>query len=248
MYVSAITHKGKVRKNNEDFYFIDTENQNLFIVADGMGGAAAGEVASKTAVDTVVSSLFTTKVTTENVVKKIREAIKKANRIIYEMAQEKEELNGMGTTLTMAYFIDDEIYIAHVGDSRAFIMNEEKIKQITVDHTLVEELVRNGSIKREDISTHPRKNVILRALGTEVDVEIDIFELENNNDKVVLCSDGLSNYVEAGEILDISNSSKNAYYMCKKLVRLANDRGGKDNITVVAIDIKAMSKEVNKRG
>lgn len=224
---------GTVRSLNEDYVGLSEEkNYRLYIVADGMGGHNAGEIASKLAVDSVKEFV---KDNFENLRLQVLErAIKYANDKIFSYSILHEECQGMGTTLTACMQIKDNLLIANVGDSGCFGINDNEIVKITKDHSLVQELIDSGTITEEQGRNHPKKNIITRALGTTSSVEVDIFVLNNNKyKKYLLCSDGLSNELTNLDILNTVRSASDLNLVCEKLVSLAKDRGGRDNITVL---------------
>lgn len=240
MNTFSITDTGRVRTNNQDSMFCE-ENAvgnfpNLFLVADGMGGHKAGDMASRMCVEEVVHQIQTTDKKTP--VGVFEEAVEKANRMICERASENPELSGMGTTLVAATIEKETAYIVNVGDSRLYLLRDT-LQQITTDHSLVEEMVQSGEIGKEEMRTHPNKNIITRALGTDLEVQPDCFEIEvRQGDVLLLCSDGLSNMLEdeAMEVI-IKNHRENIEEAGNELVRQANEAGGKDNITVVLIEL-----------
>ena len=224
---------GIVRSLNEDYAgYIEEDNYKLYVVADGMGGHKAGEVASKMAVNSVEEYV---KENYENDGSNVLEnAILFANEKIYDNAKGGLEYKGMGTTLVAALVYEDKIIIANVGDSSCFGINDSDIIKITKDHSLVQELIDSGSITEEEGRSHPQKNVITRALGTNNVVNVDIFEINRNvYDKYLLCTDGLSNEVLKEEMLREINNINDYNAACDKLVLLAKNRGGRDNITVL---------------
>lgn len=237
----ALTDIGRRRQLNQDFiYCSETPVGNLpnvFIVADGMGGHKAGDYASVLAVETVVEEIGAS--FEKSPVKILEHAIKKANTVLRQRASENDSLSGMGTTLVAAACIGRYLEVANVGDSRLYVVNDE-ITQITVDHSLVEEMVRMGGIDREEARNHPDKNIITRAVGAKDDVEIDFFNLElQTGDTVLLCSDGLTNMVDDEMILRIIKNGGNLRDRVEELVETANRNGGKDNISVVIIELLA---------
>lgn len=242
----SITDVGKERKLNQDYVFTSEipvgKLANLFIVADGMGGHNAGDYASKYTIETIVEEIEKSKDT--SVVKILEKAIQSANRHIRKKSQESEGLNGMGTTVVAATIHGDEICVANVGDSRLYVINQE-IKQITEDHSLVEEMVRMGGIRREQARSHPKKNIITRAIGAEDELEIDFFQVKlKKGDFVLLCSDGLTNMIEDEEIRMILQGQRDIVEKAEALVATANNNGGKDNIAVILIE--PFADEVNK--
>lgn len=234
----SITDVGQKRKMNQDYVFASAEPvgklPNLFIVADGMGGHNAGDFASKFTVDTLVETIRMSGET--NPIKLMRKAIEFANASLIKKAQEEAALKGMGTTLVAATIIKNYLYVANVGDSRLYVIGEE-IKQITKDHSLVEEMVRLGEIKKEDAKNHPDKNIITRAIGAKLNVDIDFFDVKLfEKDIVLICSDGLTNMIEDSDIKLILKIEEELPDKAKKLVDAANENGGKDNIAVVLVE------------
>ncbi len=233
----SITDIGQKRKQNQDYVFTSEiplgPLSNLFIVADGMGGHNAGDYASKHAIERIVEEVEKSK---DSPVETLERAIQSANRYIRVKSRENEDMNGMGTTVVAATITDDVMYVANVGDSRLYIINTE-IKQITVDHSLVEEMVRMGGINREQAREHQDKNIITRAIGAEDELEIDFFQVGlKKGDFILLCSDGLTNMIEDEDIRMILLGQKDIVGKAEALVEAANRNGGKDNITVVLIE------------
>ena len=244
MEIGVKTSKGKIREINQDSYYISAdENCPLFIIADGMGGHKAGEVASKLAVE-IISSSFENQIKNiemddNSIINAIKNSIWRANDEIYRKSIENEEYSGMGTTVTMAYETNGNIFIGHVGDSRAYLLRDNTLYQITKDHSLVEELVKNGSITREEARFHPQKNIITRAVGTDKEVEIDLIVKEKSKgDILLLCTDGLTNMLNDEEIKELLIINDDMQKACELLVQLSNEKGGLDNISVVAIKFK----------
>ncbi len=242
MKAFSITDIGMKRHMNQDYVFA-SENAvgnfpNLFIVADGMGGHKAGDYASRVCVKTLLESVANSTLKTQIGV--LEEAIAAANMRIYEDAAGNSDLEGMGTTLVAAVVMNNNVlYVANVGDSRLYVVDEEEIRQITEDHSLVEEMVKNGELDRNEVRFHPNKNVITRAVGTAKVVVADYFEVQlKPGDKILLCSDGLSNMIEDGEMQYIVNYyEEDVEKAAAKLVKKANDNGGKDNISVVLVQV-----------
>ena len=238
MRVYSATNIGMKRKMNQDYVFASQTPvgnlPNLFAVADGMGGHNAGDYASSHAVRILVDEIRED--TDYNPVKVIRHAIETANTEIIEQAQKDEKLRGMGTTMVVATIVGQYAYVANVGDSRLYLIRDD-IRQITKDHSLVEEMVRSGKLKKEEARKHPNKNVITRAVGVEREVNIDFFDLRvRKGDKILLCSDGLSNMLEDSEICAIVKSGGDVEERARKLITAANQNGGKDNISVVLVE------------
>lgn len=239
MRVYSATDVGQKRKMNQDYVFVSQSPvgnlPNLFVVADGMGGHNAGDFASSHAVKTLVDEI--SEDADFNPVKVIRHAIETANTEIVDQAQNDIHLRGMGTTIVVATIVGHYAYIANVGDSRLYVVQDE-IHQVTRDHSLVQEMVRMGELKEEEARNHPDKNIITRALGAERTVDIDFFDLKLEPGSVILmCSDGLSNMVEDSKLQQIILSpGKELYEKGEELLREANQNGGKDNIAVVLIE------------
>lgn len=240
MRVYCETNKGLMRENNEDNLIVEESYRyNLYAVADGMGGHKAGEVASSIAIETI-KDYFKKSSQKEDFKAPsfIIESIEAANDRIREEAMNKDECSGMGTTITMAV-VDlslDIAYIANVGDSRAYILKDDEIIQVTEDHTYVNELLKDGKITPEEAKHHPKRNVITRAVGSEEYVQADIFEIELfDNDVILLCTDGLTTHLPDEKILSTIKE-----YGCsesvQRLIKLANDNGGTDNITIIIVD------------
>ena len=229
---------------NQDYVFASQDTvgnlPNLFAVADGMGGHNAGDYASSHAVRILVDEIRED--TDYNPVKVIRHAIETANTEIIEQAQKDEKLRGMGTTMVVATIVGQYAYIANVGDSRLYVVNQE-IRQITKDHSLVEEMVRMGEMDKETARNHRDKNIITRAIGAVPEVDVDFFEINlNPEDEILMCTDGLTNMVEDADIRNIMLSQRDIAEQAERLVKTANENGGKDNITVIVI--KPFSDEV----
>lgn len=237
MRSSGKTDTGNKRNNNQDSIFFSDQPigplPNLYIVADGMGGHKAGDRASKMAIDITVD--FVKNSTLENPIAVLKRAMIYANNEIYKVASKDPELTGMGTTMVVAVAQEGKLYVANVGDSRLYVVNSE-IKQITMDHSLVEELIRKGELERKRGRNHPEKNIITKAMGSKEEVIPDFFEIDiNSEDKYLLCSDGLSNMVEDDEIRDIVVDNYKLEDIAQALVDRANYYGGSDNISVVVI-------------
>lgn len=237
MQYGAVTDIGMRRRINEDNYYInDSEVFPYAIVADGMGGHQAGEVASMMVVDIIENHLRKNLNDNLDYVEAgevVRQAFISANSIIYNYAKNHYKIMGMGTTTTFSMIYRDKIITAHVGDSRAYMIGGD-IKQITKDHSYVQELVSRGEISQEMAKNHPKKNYITRAMGAEDTVKVDITIKPYGGETILLCSDGLTNFVEDDEIMEYVKRENMLEESCKGLVDLANSRGGGDNITVVA--------------
>lgn len=233
------TDVGNVRAVNQDvIFYSDTPVgalANLFIVADGMGGHRAGDVASALTVDTIVSYIRQSEET--NPITLMEEGIRRANLAVIDKAFEDEDYEGMGTTVVAATLKEDLLYVANVGDSRLYLLDEE-IHQITRDHSYVADLVSMGQLDRENARESQKKNIITRAVGAEPEVTPDFFEVEvKPNDRFLLCSDGLTNMVRDDEIKKIILSEDDINDAVVKLIDLANEHGGKDNISAVLASV-----------
>ncbi|MDO4519098.1 MAG: Stp1/IreP family PP2C-type Ser/Thr phosphatase [Eubacteriales bacterium] len=235
MRIYSTTDVGQKRQVNQDYVYASAEPvgnlPNLFIVADGMGGHNAGDYASSHAVQTIVKEIEEDR--DYNPVKVIRHAIETANTKIIEDANNDVRLKGMGTTMVVATIVGHYAYVANVGDSRLYVI-QGQIRQVTKDHSLVQEMVRMGEISEEEARKHPDKNIITRALGAESTIDIDFFDLKLEPESCILmCSDGLSNMVSDEEIEQIVLSEDTIENRGKLLVERANSNGGKDNIAIV---------------
>ena len=237
MFVISKTHVGMVRTVNEDALL--TTGPELFALADGMGGYAAGETASREALQVLQQEAEKFKeLTGTELCTAMRETVQQANKHIRQMAQNEIQYHDMGTTLVAVYLAaDGKAYAVNVGDSRLYVIGE-KIQQITRDHSLVQEMVRMGELDPEQARKHPKKNIITRALGAEKTVDIDFFDLKlEPGDVVLMCSDGLSNMVEDSQLREIiSDTSTDLDEKGRILIREANRNGGKDNIAIVLVE------------
>lgn len=237
----AKTDVGRKRLINQDNVYRTDQPigslPNLYIVADGMGGHNAGDYASRTCVEVLSESVKMSSVLTPIGV--LQEAIGRANQEIYRRSCEDPALEGMGTTVVAATVFKNKMYVANIGDSRLYLLNSTMIHQVTEDHSLVEAMVRNGELKKEEARIHPNKNIITRALGTDRQVTADFFEVTlKENDVVLMCTDGLSNMLEDQEILHIVNSySESLMTAAVQLIKEANEHGGKDNIGIVLMQL-----------
>ncbi|MBO5114379.1 MAG: Stp1/IreP family PP2C-type Ser/Thr phosphatase [Lachnospiraceae bacterium] len=237
----SVTDIGRKRKLNQDFVYSSDEPvgnlPNVYIVADGMGGHQAGDYASKCTVETMVREIrgcFE-----KSPIRILSKAIRIANDQVRKKAREDESLLGMGTTVVAATCLGKYLQVANVGDSRLYIINDE-VRQITRDHSLVEEMVRMGGIDREAARNHPDKNIITRAIGARDTIEIDFFHEElKSGDIVLMCSDGLTNMLEDEEIGRILRSQGTIEERAEELIEAANQNGGRDNIAVIVIDMFA---------
>lgn len=254
MKACSVTDIGQTRQINQDYVFCEVNSvgplPNLFIVADGMGGHKAGDYASRYCVETFVQKIksYDSLSVNENTADHktvsektpigiLSDALQFTNNQLIEEAKSNEELSGMGTTFVVATIYDKVMYVANVGDSRLYVIND-KIEQITSDHSLVEEMVKRGELAPDEVKNHPNKNIITRALGANSNVNPDYFEVElTPGDIILMCSDGLTNMVEDEEIMRGIDKSKNDLETAvKELIKKANDNGGKDNISIILIE------------
>ena len=231
---AALSHPGRKRRHNEDSY---VDEPPLFVVADGMGGAQAGEVASG-----IVAAAFQRFGAEPGAAgtERLAATIRAANRRIYERAQIDTQASGMGTTTTAALVEGDHVAIGHVGDSRAYRVRDGELEQLTQDHSLVADLIRSGKLTPAEAETHPQRSVITRALGTDPEVDVDTFTVETQpGDVILLCSDGLTSMVDDGTILRLVSESASLDDAARALIKAANQKGGDDNITAVLFRIGA---------
>jgi PPM family protein phosphatase len=229
---TALSHAGRRRRHNEDAYVVEPP---LFAVADGMGGAKAGEVASNLA----AAALQETDGQGSNGEARVAALIEEANRRVFRRATEDRDVSGMGTTMTVALVEGDRVVIGHVGDSRAYLFREGQLEQLTDDHSLVAELVRSGKLTPEEAEIHPQRAVITRAVGTEPDVDVDTFSIQGAaGDLFMICSDGLTDMVDEEAIREaVEQNRPDLQKAAKALVNAANSVGGEDNITVVFFEL-----------
>lgn len=235
----SITNIGRRRKLNQDFVYTSEQPvgglPNLFIVADGMGGHNAGDYASKATVETMVEKISSTPETEKTRI--LEEAIQAANTLIRIKASESADLEGMGTTVVAATCSGNQLCVANVGDSRLYVVNSREIRQITRDHSWVEEMVRRGGLGREEARNHPDRNIITRAVGADDTVKVDFFSVQlEEGDLILMCTDGLTNMLDDDEIRMILTGARDIVEKAEELVEAANDHGGRDNISVVLID------------
>jgi len=235
MKAYSITDIGKKRSMNQDFVYASDQPvgnlKNLLIVADGMGGHNAGDLASRYTVQEMLAYIKESE--EDRPVPLLSMAIHHANEQVLEKAESEKELEGMGTTLVAATIQNEYLYVANVGDSRLYLI-DDGIEQITHDHSLVEEMIRIGELQRKDAKNHPDRNVITRAIGVRVPVRVDFFDVKlEHGDRILLCSDGLTNMVEDERILEIVRKNSSIENAAVMLVDEANKNGGKDNISVV---------------
>lgn len=239
----GLTDVGVKRTNNEDSISLpsETDGIKLFILADGMGGAKAGEKASQLAIKTIRDyirlNFIKIERTKEEIEEVIRKAMVEANKQIFELSMEYKEFNGMGTTVVVALIYRGRLYIGHIGDSRVYRLRQSVLRQLTKDHSYVQELLRQGSITIEEAKNHPQKNVLLKALGCDRDMVPDVITKGFvKGDIILLCSDGLTNMVDDKKIYEIiMKNTSDLKVACKMLVDTANDNGGVDNVSAIII-------------
>ena len=240
MKIVAKTDKGRVRESNQDAYAVGEFPDEVAwaLVCDGMGGAAGGNIASALAVKVIsdkINASYRENMRDSSIKNMLDSALVAANIEVYDMADAKPELHGMGTTVVCAVVRDGYAFIAHAGDSRAYIFNGKELNQVTTDHSVVQDLINKGKITKEEAVNHPNKNLITRAIGVDKNVDIDFDEVElNDNEFLILCTDGLTNYVSDDELIDEVSDGR-YYAFADRLVKKANNNGGGDNVTVVAI-------------
>lgn len=244
MKTFSMTDVGVVRDVNQDYVYVSDAPignlPNLLVVADGMGGHKAGDYASRFATEVLIETL--TRSGEDKPEAMITQAIKEANRKLIETAKQDQRLYGMGTTLVVATVIGRTLYFANIGDSRLYLLNKG-IKQLSKDHSLVQEMVRLGGINQEEAKYHPDKNIITRAIGAKEDVQIDFFEYRlKKGDIILMCTDGLSNMVEDEVILHIVKGSRDVVEAVERLIERAKINGGSDNIGIIVAD--AFAEEV----
>jgi len=249
LQTSSTTDIGKIRENNEDsFLELNVDNSSekllLLVVADGMGGHLAGEVASKTVVNSIEDYFKSQDNNLKNALGSLKNSIEVANQNVMQASKDKEELKGMGSTCTAMLILNNKTFLAHVGDSRAYLVRDKKITQLTKDHTLAEKMLDSGIISKEEAKSSPHRNMLIKAVGISDDIEVETYDpfTANQGDVFLLCSDGLTEYIDEEEICSILNIYE-PEEACKLLVNMANKRGGKDNITVqitkvIELDVK----------
>lgn len=236
----ANTDIGRVRSKNQDqaTVIVNTKDQIVAVVCDGMGGHRSGEIASRVVIEHVLSC-FNCIPPFDNVdeVKRwLKETISEADIIVKKMAMQNIEHQGMGTTIVVAVFMDNMLYISHVGDSRAYVLKNDKLIQVTKDHTLVNELIARGVISEEEGKNHSQKHVLMQAVGADTKLEPSMIELEFADSLLLLCSDGLYNSLDENKIVEVLKKDLKVPYMVNELINLANENGGYDNIAIAIID------------
>lgn len=241
-----LTDSGKVRSHNEDSVIVvkNASSEYLLAVADGMGGHRGGEIASSIAISHV-GKRFTEMGsigTKEDAIRWISESSKEANALIYKYTNEHPESTGMGTTLVIAIMTNNFLLFGNIGDSSGYVYKDKKLHKITTDHTLVNLLVKSGELTLEEAKDHPRKNVLMRALGANVSVDVDIFDVETDVDGIMLCSDGLTNMLEDEQIAKVLSEKTSIEDRLTKLIIKSNNRGGTDNISVAFLEKNGVVK------
>ena len=242
-----LTDSGKVRSHNEDSVVI-VENGNhecILAVADGMGGHRGGEIASSIVISNIgkAFSELDTIGTKEEAIKWIQEVVSDANVQIYKYTAENPESTGMGTTIVIAVLTKEFLLFGNIGDSSGFVVKNKKLHKITTDHTLVNLLVKSGELTEEEAQHHPRKNVLMKALGANTTVEMDIFDVETDVEGILLCSDGLTNMLVNDQIMKVLNENSSIQDKLQKLIFKANNRGGNDNISIAYLEKKGGTKK-----
>lgn len=236
MEFSYLTDPGQVRDHNEDSVTIvkNGSGEVLMAVADGMGGHKGGEIASSIAITHIGKRFIDTSSVgnKEDAINFLKEIVSEANMLLYKYTEDNPESNGMGTTIVMALLTKEFLLFGNIGDSSGFVIKDKKIYKITNDHTLVNLLVKSGEITLEEAKDHPRKNVLMRALGANISVEMDVFDVERDVSAILLCSDGLTNMLDEEQIEKVLDSDMDIDAKVQKLINKANNRGGTDNISV----------------
>ncbi len=245
MFVSGVirlkygikTDRGLKRQLNEDNCNVLVGYSGVppcFVIADGMGGHKCGDVASKQAVDSVCNHLLMSDWETPQISELLKNIIIDVNKELYQYSILDESTQGMGTTLIITALKNRKLYIGHVGDSRVYLIRANSIQKMTSDHSFIEELIKNGTITKDEAINHPKRNVITRAVGYEHDLQVDTYEIDVlDNDEILVCTDGLTNMLSEEEILEIIKNAEDPQVACDTLVENANNKGGEDNITVI---------------
>ncbi|MDR1150223.1 MAG: Stp1/IreP family PP2C-type Ser/Thr phosphatase [Clostridiales bacterium] len=237
---------GLVREKNEDFIFVSETQigilENLFIISDGMGGCNAGEIASEYSILFFIEYIKKNrihKLNDKEILDLLKNALNYANNKVFEASCNNHRLNGMGATFSGTTFFEENFYFVHVGDSRIYFIDSDNIKQISIDHTYVNELLQAGKINKSEAKNHPKKNIITRAVGTKKNIEIDVFKLKSKKNKILMCSDGLTNCLNDKEIFNIVDKNKNNINKSlNELIDKSKLNGGYDNISVILIEAK----------
>jgi len=236
---SAATDKGMIRQSNQDFYIAGESPVPLFILCDGMGGHEGGDIASKTAAESInkyISTHYSLDTDDEKAESLLRAAVDYANKIVYSRAKKMPQYSDMGTTCEVCFPDFEMLYMCHVGDSKIFLYRENELTQLTKDHTLIEELLKSGSITEKEVANHPARHVITRAVGTEETIESDFLKLEmRDGDILLMCSDGLTDMLTESAIKKVLLPGGDLKVMADKLIEKANENGGLDNITTIVL-------------
>lgn len=243
MRFDGITDIGKTRKENQDGFYLCDEFENIqyFIIADGMGGVSGGKIASTAAIESIKSyideNIYDIELEEEQIKELIKGAILNANKFIYQKALREEKYKGMGTTVILAVTYGNRVYIGHIGDSRLYRIRKNIIRQLTKDHSYVQALLEEGSITKAEAQNHPQKNILLKVVGCEEEIEPDIIiKGFKKGDILLMCTDGLTNMISVNEIYNIVVEGKeDLKNTCKKLINIANENGGYDNISAILI-------------
>jgi len=243
MEYAYLTDPGKVRDHNEDSVIVvkNKMNEILLAVADGMGGHRGGEIASSIAISHIGKRFQDTSSvgTKEDAISFIKEIVSEANVLLYKYTSEHKESSGMGTTIVLSILTKDFLLFGNIGDSSGYVLKNNKLSKITIDHTLVSLLVQSGELTLEEAKDHPRKNVLMKALGATSTIEMDIFDVEKDVDGVLLCSDGLTNMLDDEQITKVLlDDNITLDDRLKKLVTKSNNRGGTDNISIAYLNLK----------
>ena len=235
----AATDKGKKRAANQDGFYTSDTPYPLFVLCDGMGGHASGDIASQSCIESVKSYIEASNsvnLTDETIEMALSNALKHANEIVYSRSLQSEELKGMGTTADVAVVIFDTLYVSHVGDSRVYLLHGGELKCITKDHSLVQKMVDQGLLTADQARVHPNRNVITRALGTEEEIESDFLKVKlSSGDIILMCSDGLHSMLSDMEIKRLLISDATPQGVVQNLIDKANENGGDDNITAIVV-------------
>ena len=240
MEYSYLTDPGKVRDQNEDSVNIvkNSSGEILMAVADGMGGHKGGEIASSIAITSICKRFIATSAVgnKDDAIAFIKEIVSEANILLYKYTQENPESVGMGTTIVLALITKDYLLFGNIGDSSGYVVKDDKLYKITTDHTLVNLLLKSGELTEEEAKGHPRKNVLMRALGANITVEMDVFDVETDVDGILLCSDGLTNMLDNEQIEKVIESELSIDEKLQKLILKSNNRGGTDNISIAYLN------------
>lgn len=244
----SVTDIGQKRSLNEDYYGeVIREDFSVFIVADGMGGHNAGEVASQKAVEEIEEYFNEIESLSSQVLVNIQKSIDKANLKIFEMASEDEELNNMGTTVVIAVIYEDDLFVGNVGDSRCYLLSSYGFRQISRDHSLINEMISLGSLSEEEADQLNQRNIITKSVGTNESVEANMIKVSlEEGDLILLCTDGLDSHLYDEEIEEILRENKPIDYKVEKLIYLANELGGSDNITVTLVEMGEKAHESDR--